>query len=286
MTVKIVTDSTSYLPQELVETYDIDIVSLGVVFEDSSYSERNISNSFFYSKLAESHEIPTSSQPAITEFADIFSKNAREGHQTVAILISSKMSGTFNTAVMAKSMVLERQPEAVIKVIDSGSNSMQLGFAALAAAKAAKAGKSISRVIECAKENIARSRFIFVPHNLDYLKKGGRIGLASALIGNIMKIKPILTVSEGIVKVMKKVRTKKRAVKALIDTLMTDIKNYGLGDVIVHHIECEKEASELARIIGAELNQQVNTAAIGPVVGTHVGPGAIGLVYYTTDKLS
>ncbi|QOR34195.1 DegV family protein [Clostridium sp. 'deep sea'] len=285
MTIKILTDSTCYIPKNLLTEYNIDVVSLGIVFKNESFQETEITNSFFYSKLSNSKTLPTSSQPPINDIKSIFERNAKAGISTVAIFISSKMSGTYSTANMAKAMVLEKIPNAKIEIIDSLSNSLQLGFAVLAAAKEAKANGSLKDVVNAAKQNIIRSKFIFIPDNLEYLRKGGRIGAASSLIGSIMRIKPILTVREGTVKVLDKVRTKKRAVKSLVSIFLQDIKQFGLGDIKVHHIECEEEAKDLAKVIEDMIKLPVSIASIGPVIGTHVGPGAIGLVYYTKKPL-
>lgn len=285
MAVKVITDSTSYISKNLREEYDISVVSLSVTFKDETFKEENISDYEFYKKLDESEKIPTSSQPSIDEIYRIFEKNVEENNDSVGVFISSDMSGTYSTAGLAKNMILEKYPEAKIEIIDSRSNCMQLGYAVLAAAKAAKMGKTIKEVVLAAKENIKRSRFVFIPDTLEYLKKGGRIGSAKALLGSVLQIKPILTVIDGKTDMLDKVRTKKRAIKTMIDIFMENINKYGLGDVIVHHINCEEEAKKMAKIIEENIGKIVKIASIGPVIGTHVGPGAIGIAYYTVDEL-
>src|SRR5665647_2070922 len=143
MSVKIVTDSTSYISGELKEKYDISIVSLSVIFKNEEYKEINIENESFYKKLDESSSIPTSSQPSLQEMYNIIEKHVRDNNEVVGIFISSDMSGTYSNACLAKSMILENFPNALIEIIDSRTNCMQLGFAALTAAKAAQEGKSI-----------------------------------------------------------------------------------------------------------------------------------------------
>ncbi|QXM06383.1 DegV family protein [Crassaminicella indica] len=285
MTIKIITDSTSYIPENLKKEYDISTVSLSIIFEDEVFKEVNISNDRFYEKLEKSKKIPTSSQPTVDEFYKVFEKNVKENNDIVGIFISSDMSGTYSTAGLAKNMILEKYPKAKIEIIDSRSNSMQLGYAVLAAAKAAKEGKSLQEVVEAVKKNIKRSRFIFIPDTLEYLKKGGRIGTAKALIGSIFQIKPILTVTDGKTNVFSKVRTKKRALEKMIDIFLENIKSCGLGDVIVHHINCEEEAKKFAKKIEEKIGKAVFICSIGPVIGTHVGPGSIGIVYYTKEEL-
>lgn len=209
MAVKIITDSTSYIPKNLIDEYDIGVVSLSVVFEDEVFEEGSISNFDFFAKFSESTKIPTSSQPSVAEFYQVFEREVKEGNEIVGIFISAKMSGTYSTAELVKRMILEEYPAARIKLIDSMSNSMQLGFAVLAAAKAAASGKSLDEVVAAANSNISRSKFIFIPDTLEYLRIGGRIGTASALLGSLLQIKPILTVVDGSTTVLSKIRTKK-----------------------------------------------------------------------------
>jgi DegV family protein with EDD domain len=281
MSIKIVTDSTAYLPNNLRQQYDINVVSLGVSFEMESFNEEDIANDTFYDKMAQSNGVPTSSQPAINDLYNAFEEPVRNGQAVVGVFLSSDMSGTYSTAVMAKNMVLEKHPQGVIELIDSRSNCMQSGFVSLAAAKAAKAGEAIEEVVRQARSIIERSRFLFVPEVLDYLKKGGRIGGASAVIGSILQIKPILTVVDGKTAVFNKVRTKKRAVQTIVDAFLEDIKDKGLGDVIVHHINNEMEGLDLAKTIQDTIGRAVEVYSIGPVIGLHVGPGTLGIAYYT-----
>ncbi len=285
MAIKVITDSTSYIPEYLKEEYDISVVSLSVVFGDEVIKEIDITNNEFYKKLGSSKKIPTSSQPSIEEFYQVFEENIKANKDIVGVFISSKMSGTYSTALLVKNMILEKYPEAKIELIDSRSNCMQLGYAVLAAAKAAKAGMSIKEVVKEANKNIKRSRFIFIPDTLEYLRIGGRIGTASALLGSMLQIRPILTVSNGETFALNKVRTKKRALQEIVDIFIDNINKFGLGEVIVHHINCEGEANELAKIIGLKVKSVVNICSIGPVIGTHVGPGALGIAYYTKDEL-
>lgn len=281
MAVKIVTDSTSYIPVKLKNQYDIYTSSLSVAFEDESFKEVDIDNKLFYKKMEKANEIPKSSQPSIEELYNIFENIVKLKNEVVGIFISSEMSGTYSTAKLVRDMIIEKYPQAVIELIDSRSNCMQLGYAVLTAARAAKEGKCITEVVLAAEQNIESSRFIFIPDGLEYLRMGGRIGGASALLGSILQIKPILTVAEGKTTLMKKVRTKKRALKWMIEKLAKDTKNRRLGEVIVHHINCEDEAKLFAKKIEGIIGKTVEICSIGPVIGLHVGPGAIGIVYYT-----
>ena len=192
------------------------------------------------------------------------------------------MSGTYANALSTRQMLLENYPNAKIEIMDSRTNCMQLGFIALAAAKTAAEGLSMEEVIAAASNVRLHSRFLFTPDTLTYLKKGGRIGGASALVGTLLQIKPILTVLDGKTSVFTKVRTKKKAIDALVAGLMEDLKLRDLGEVIVHH--CPEEGRALANRLEATLGRPVQIQSIGPVIGVHVGPGSIGLAYYTVDK--
>lgn len=279
MAIKIVTDSTSYIPKKYLEKYDISVVSLNILLKNTNRRETSISNQTFYKEMEDAKEFAVSSQPTPEEFYDVFDKIAKNGDDIVGIFISSEMSGTYSTANLVKNMILEKY-DINIEIIDSKTNCMQMGFIVLEAAKHAKFGKSMNEILDIANNTIKNSRFVFSPSVLDYLKKGGRIGSASALIGNLFQIKPILTVNNGKTDVLAKVRTKKKAVSTMIDILMNDLKEKELGGVIVHHINCEEDGLTLAKTLEEKLNMKVDIQDIGPVIGSHVGPGSIGIAYF------
>ena len=281
MGVKIVTDSTSYIPSEYIEKYDIKVVSLNVILNGVSKREVDIDNKYFYKEMNESNEIPKSSQPIPQEMIDIFKEIVEAGDSIVGIFLSAKMSGTYSTANMIKEMILEEYKDADIHILDSKTNCMQMGFAVIEAAKASAEGKSINDIISIAEHVFNNSRFLFAPETLDYLKKGGRIGGAAALFGNILQIRPILTVVDGETSVFKKVRTRKKVIDEIVNEALADIKANGLGDIIVHHINCEEDGLKLAKVLEEKLSRKVSIQSIGPVIGLHVGPGSIGIAYYT-----
>ena len=281
MAIKIVTDSTSYIPEEFINKYDISVVSLNVIMNGESIREVDLDNETFYSKMEESTEIPSSSQPSPDEIYNTFENIIKEGNSIVGIFISSDMSGTVSSANLIKNMLLEKYPTAHIEIVDSRSNCMQMGYVAIEAAKAAAAGKSMEEVIDVCTSVINNSRFLFTPDTLDYLKKGGRIGGSSALLGTLFQIKPILTVCDGKTTVFTKVRTKKKAVDTLVTTLVNDLQGKELGGVIVHHINCQDEGLSLAAKIKKQLGVDVQIDTIGPIIGLHVGPGSIGVAYFT-----
>lgn len=284
MGISVITDSTSYIKEELCRELNIKKVSLYVSFPDFTVRELEISNDEFY-RMIEEKGIPKSSQPSPQEIYEEMKKAVEKGEDVVGVFISSKMSGTFDSALAAKDMILEEYPDARVEIIDSGSNSMQLGFAVLEAARKAKEGKSFEEVVEAVSNCIKRTRFLFVPRDLEYLEKGGRIGKAQALLASLLKIVPILTVEKGMVEVVEKVRTVKKAVENMLEILERDHREYNILEAVVHHINVPEKAQELARMLRERLNIEPDIVPIGPVVGLHVGPGAVGFVYRTEKPL-
>lgn len=279
--VRVVTDSTSYISRSLRKELDIAVVSLNVNFETESFREEDADSIAFYKKMSRSRTVPTSSPPTPFDFYDIFENIVAGGYSVVGIFLSSEMSKTYSTALMAKNMILSNYPNAVIQIIDSRSNCMAMGFAVLAAARAAREGRPVDEVADRAQKVIRRLRFLFVPETLEYLEKGGRIGGAAALLGKILRIRPVLTIRNGKVTVHEKVITQARAVQNIADHLLKDAGKKGLGEVVVHHINCDAEGDRLARTLEDKLNVKVPVASIGPVIGLHVGPGTVGVAYYT-----
>lgn len=285
MPVTVVTDSTSYIPHVLREELDIRVVSLWVNFGSETQREEEIDPETFYARLSRERELPTSSTPPASEFLAVFEDIIGQGHDVVGVFISSDMSATGETAQLARSMALEAHPHAQIEIVDSRSNSMQLGFAALSAARAARDGASAAEAAAAARATVARTRYLFVPDTLDYLRKGGRIGGASALLGSVLQIRPILTVEGGTTQVFAKVRTKSKAFAEMVRKFSADTSEFGLSRVIVHHIIDEAEGRTMAELVSAVTGSMPEIIPIGPVIGLHVGPGAVALAYETERPL-
>lgn len=283
MGIRIITDSTSYINKEFVERYNIKVISLNVTIDGKSYREQDLDNSTFYDIIDKNADIPKSSQPSMDEALNAFESAAKAGDDIVGIFLSSDMSGTYSTANLIKDMVLKDYPDAKIAIVDSKTNCMELGFQALQAARAAEKGKTIEEIIKICEVTKKNSRFLFIPETLKYLKKGGRIGNAAALLGSIFQIKPILTVEDGKTTVFDKVRTTKKAVSVMIEKVITDTKDKKIGEIVVHHINCREKAIELSNILKDKFNIKIEIQDIGPVIGLHVGPGCVGIAYYTND---
>jgi len=283
MSLKIVTDSTAYINPSVQQELDITIIPLSVNFPDESFKETMVDYAYFYNKIDREGIIPTSSQPAQGEIQQVFNNIVSEGNDVLAIFLSSEMSGTYHSALSVRDIMRREYPAARLEVLDSRTNCMAMGLIVIAAARAAQEGKSIEEAAEAARQTMKRIKFYFVPAGLEYLKKGGRIGGAAALLGSILQIKPILYVNNGKTAVLERARGARAAINRLLNLLDNDYKKYGLKNVMVHHISCPDKAAELARIIHIRYSLEVSVLPIGPVIGLHVGPGTLAIIYCTEN---
>ncbi|MGI6513613.1 MAG: DegV family protein [Syntrophomonadaceae bacterium] len=281
MAVKLVTDSTSYIDQATRDELGILVVNLSVHFPEVSYDETDIEYDEFYKKIERDNIIPTSSQPTIGQICEVFRKIVAGGDEVLGIFISAQMSGTYESALTARDIIREEYPDSRIEILDSKTNCMALGLQVVEAARAAQAGRTMEEVMEIANHIRHRVRFYFVPATLDYLIKGGRIGGAAALIGSVLRIRPILYVNNGVTDVFAKVRGTRKAVEKIFAQLHNDVKAYGLKHLLVHHINDEEHGRDIAARLSSFYNREVPLLSIGPVIGAHVGPGAVGVVYCT-----
>ncbi|MEA1960723.1 MAG: DegV family protein [Bacillota bacterium] len=254
MTVKLVTDSTSYIDENIQADLQIKTLHLSVHFPEESWDETLVPYDYFYSKIERDDVIPTSSQPALGEMYEAFKEIVARGEEVLGIFLSSKMSGTYQTALHAKQMILEEFPKARIEIMDSKINCMAMGLQVIEAAMDANAGEKMEEVMDTARHIMERVHFYFVPASLKYLIKGGRIGGASALIGSLLHIRPILYVNNGATDVFHKVRGTQKAVKHMLSQLNRDAKHYGIKHLLVHHISNEKQGQELAQILSQQYN--------------------------------
>ena len=281
MTVKVITDSTSYIPADLRKEYDITEIPLSVNFPDESFLETEVDYDYYYNKIETEGIIPTSSQPSMGDMTQSFRKLLEQGHDVVAVFLSSLMSGTYEAAIGIRESLLKEFPERKIAIFDSRTNCMSLGYTVLESAKAAVKGFSLSQVSETASNLIQRMHFYFTPATLEYLRKGGRIGGAAALLGKVIKFRPVLFVDNGNVSVLRVSRSFRGAIDEIMKVLDRDFRSRGLTDVIVHHINFPEKALELKESIKERYGINAPVLPIGPVIGCHVGPGTIGLVYCT-----
>jgi len=283
MSIKIVTDSTSYIGAADRDKYDITIIPLTVNFPDESFPETEVDYDYFYNKIDKGGIIPTSSQPAQGEIEQVFTDIVSQGHEIMAIFLSSEMSGTYQSALSARDIIIQEYPEACIEIFDSRTNCMAMGLIVLAAAQAIQEGKSLSEAVQIADAARKRIKFYFVPAGLEYLKKGGRIGGAAALLGSLLQIKPILYVQDGKTAILERARGSRAALERMLTLLENDNRTYGLRNVLVHHICCPDKAEELAQVIKTRYGLEVAVLPIGPVIGLHVGPGTLAIIYITEN---
>ena len=277
--IKIVTDSTAYLPEATVRQHDIRVVPLYVHFGEKAFREGvELSNQEFYTRLKEAPELPTTSQPSAGEFHQVFKELLDAGHEIVTLTISSKLSGTWNSAMAAKEML----PEADITVIDSLSTSVGLHLMVETAVEAASAGATRQEIVEKVEAIKQRLQIFFVVDTLEYLAKGGRIGNAKAFLGTLLKVKPILVLQDGAIEPLEQVRSKRKAQARMLDLVEEYVDNRGpQARTAVTNALVPDEAEALKKEIVERLGcREPVMGELGPVIGTHTGPGVVGVAVY------
>ena len=278
--VAIVTDSTADLPTQLVKARSISIVPLTLNFEGRSLLDGvDIRPSEFYRKLPNATTHPTTSQPAPGRFAETYADLLKDHEAIVSIHISEKLSGTYASAVQGAEMTDPRR----VHVIDSQLVSMSLGLLTLAASEIAAQGAGPEQVVERVNGMREQVQTYFSVATLEFLRRGGRIGRASALLGSVLQVKPVLCIRDGLVTPLERVRTFERALDRVIELTRGVDRGKGLC-VIVGHADAEADAERVAR----ELEPVAETLMIqplGPVVGAHAGPGVVGVGCYPADIL-
>ena len=280
MAVKIVTDSTSDITSDLAQELGITVVPLTVFFGHESFLDRvEISTDDFYKRLANESIFPTTTQPAPGIFVDVYNKLAEETEEILTIVISSKLSGTYQSATNAKSMITNK---CRIEVIDSQNVAMGFGLLVIAAAQAAQAGASLKEVMDLVNKSIPRSHTILYFETLKYLAKGGRIGKAQGLLGSILSIKPILTIKDGEIAPMTRVRSKAAGVE-YIRNFVAGFPN--IEKLAVEHCTTPDDADKLADILGSFApRESIYRSTVSPVLGAYAGPGALAISVLEAEK--
>lgn len=277
--VAIVTDSTADLPSDLRDRLGIRMVPLNVHFGDDSYRDQlDLTTDRFMDLLGASDTLPTTSQPAAGLFSEQFLDLARDHDEIVCILISSRLSGTVQSAQLAADMVSDT---IKVVVVDSLNASLGCGFQVLKAYQLAQEGLDASAIADCLRGDTDRYHVIFFVETLDHLRRGGRIGKAASLVGSMLKLKPLLRVDEGQVVPFERTRTRKKA----IDALVRFAENLpGIENICALHNTTPDDASVLYERVHHLVGEEsvVTCAAFGPVLGTHVGPGTLGLAIEVT----
>lgn len=270
----IVTDSTAYLSAEQVAAHRLHVIPLTVNFEDSSIEDGAVDLRSFFDRVERSGRLPVTSQPPPGKFVELYKRLIGEGKEIISIHLSSKMSGTYETACAAARMV----DESKISIIDSRQILASMGYQVLAAAQAAVGGLSRQAVVERVEKVRREVSFYFVPATLDYLRRGGRIGGAEALLGTLLEIRPVLYIKEGQVEILAKVRTWKRAIERILREMPQGCGSLRIG---IGHGLAEKEMLRIKTALGKQApGAPVDIWSLGAVIGLHVGPGAIGIAYW------
>jgi len=276
--VAVVTDSSAYLPPELVEKYAIHVVPLILMMGDKTWRDGvDIDPPTFYELLRTSPDFPTSSQPSIATFQDLFVELSREVEGIVVIVLSEELSGTIDSARAAAANL----PDIPVEIIDSRGCSMVTGYPALAAAQAAATGGDLQTVVNAARSLIGRIRMYFIVDTLEYLHRGGRIGTAAKLLGSALDFKPILQVWDGMVRPVTKVRTRRKALAKLYELLDEQLAEGAKVHMTVFHAAVREEAARLKEQLEARFHpvEMIETDC-SPVMGAHGGPGMVGVVFY------
>lgn len=276
--VAVVTDTTAYLPAEVLAANDIHVVSLYVHRDGASEREADVSDlRAYYQWLRTTPVMPTTSQPSIGDFLAVYEPLIEAGHDILSIHLSSGISGTFGSASQAADRVAEDDPGKTIRVIDSATTCGGLGLPVLAAAAAARTGETLEECETRASEALAQTKIWFCLDTLEFLRRSGRVGGARAWMGSTLKIKPILTVGDGVIQPVERVRTERRASERMIEYLESRRED-GADGWIVQHIDAEEKAHTVAdrgrELFGCE---PAFISEVGPVIGTHIGPGMIGV---------
>jgi len=273
VTVKIVTDSSCDLPDELVQELGITVVPLYVRFGEEVYREQvDISLDEFYQRLEQGPIHPVTIQPSPQDFATVYQTVASEADGIVSIHISSKLSGTCNSALQGKEMIEKGCP---IEVIDSQSVTVGLGLIDIAAAKMAKAGESLSSVVKEVEKMMPNIHLLNLLDTLKYLALGGRIGKAKALLGSILNVKPLITLKEGEVVPAGQVRSRSKGIERLF-SFVESASN--IEDLAIAYNTTPDEAQALAERLGSLFTKEtVKVVRLGTTLGVHMGPGSLAV---------
>jgi len=277
--VAVITDSTAYIPKDMLDTYNISVTPQVLIWGDETLHDGvDILPNEFYKRLETAKTMPTTSQVPIMVMKTEFERLLEQGYDVLGIFLSAKLSGTMQSAIQA----LEMLPNATgkISIIDSNSTAMAMGFHVLSAARAAKSGGNLDECRELAEEARKHTGVFFVVDTLEFLRRGGRIGGAQALLGSALNIKPLLELRDGRIESVEKIRTKGKAIERMIDRIAEQVEGRSPIRLATLHANAEVEARAALEIATLRL-QPIETvfASVSPVIGAHAGPGTIGLAY-------
>jgi len=276
MKLAIVTDSVSDISPKIAKELNIKVVPLTVIFGTEQFLDGiELSNAEFFKKLETDPNHPSTSQPSPEAFVKTYEKLLKEGYEILSVHVSAKLSGTINSAEQAIKTIDTNK----IKIIDTGSASMAQGLVAMSAARAAKNAKSLDELADIAESTAKKTTVYVAMDTMEFLKRGGRIGKARAMLGSILNIKPIITTNDGEIVPHSRARTIKKAISSMINDM-------GEKDQIIEVAVLHSTTPDLAKDVMTQINaQNLNNAGtiteIGPVVGTHAGPGCLAIAFTT-----
>lgn len=275
--VAIITDSSAYLPDDIIKELDLHVVPLTLHWEGKSYRDgEDIRAEAFYERLAQSDTIPTTSQTTVGEFSQLFTRLLDQDYAVLALLISSGISGTVESAFQAQK---EFKNDPVV-VIDSRLVSMALGFMVMTVARAAQDGASLEACQALAADAYPRIGVYFTVDTLKYLNKGGRINTAKRLMGSALNIKPMMEIREGKIELVESVISRKKAMRRMLDLVEQDIAGRQPIRIATFHAACEEDnAALMADAIERFSPVETVTTFVSPVIGAHTGPGTLSMAY-------
>jgi DegV family protein with EDD domain len=275
--VAIVTDSTAYVPRELLEQYNITMAPQVLIWGQETLRDGiDIKPEEFYSRLKNTTVMPTTSQVTIAAFHQIFKELVEGGKEVLAILVSKLISGTIDSAVQARDML----PGAPIEIIDSESTAMALGFQAIMVARLAEQGASLAECAALGQKSTQHVGVVFAVDTLEFLHRGGRIGGGTRFLGSALNIKPILELRDGRVEAVERVRTRKKSLQRLVELTEERISGRTPVRLATLHANSPEDAKEVMNMATQRI-RAVETvfSEVGPVVGNHAGPGTVGLAF-------
>ncbi|NLX63075.1 MAG: DegV family protein [Tissierellia bacterium] len=272
--IKIITDTTSYIAKDFAEKHNISVVSLNYSF-DGLVEKEGFPGEFenFFNRLANSNLFPTTSQPSTGEFIEVYQKAISEGYESIiVILLSSKLSGTYSNAVLAKNMLGDER----ITIIDSQQVASNLRFLVEDALNMTQNGHTKEEIVAYIEEKKKKMFIYLTVDTLEYLKRGGRLSSIQSIIGDALNIKPIIMLDDGELKLIEKVRGKSRAITSMVKKIPEDVKR-----ISICHVLNEAEAVKIKESLEKQYSfAQITIDEIGPVIGCHIGPKALGICFY------
>jgi DegV family protein with EDD domain len=272
-----VTDSTAYIPKDLLQQYPISVAPQVLIFGDEIFEDGvDIQPSEFYIRLKHAKIMPTTSQASPKAFKDIFDRRLEEGYQILTILVSEQLSGTLASAIQARELL----PGAPIEIVDSRTTAMAMGFQVLAAARAAADGANLAECKAIAEKAREHTGVIFAVDTLEFLHRGGRIGGAARLLGTALNMKPILEVTGGRVEAIERVRTRSKSLNRLIELVEERIAGRQPVRLATLHANDPEDAKTILKDTSDKVNAVESIfSEVSPVVGTHTGPGTVGIAF-------